>query len=142
MTEIRLTIFFLPNNPILFKGLDLWFRNKKIIDRDNMVKIIATHNIKPKRTEELTVISKEDLVMQIDKIFNVEPKNIKFMKPPIKVEITLTQDEASFQQKVLEGTEVLFMGAVRKEKTEEEIAKEIDNKKKEEEKIKEAQKKI
>ena len=105
---------------LLFKGLDLWFRNKKIIDRDNMVKIIATHNIKPKRTEELTVISKEDLVMQIDKIFNVEPKNIKFMKPPIKVEITLTQDEASFQQKVLEGTEVLFMGAVRKEKTEEE----------------------
>ena len=50
-----------------------------------MVKVKATHNVKPKRTEEISVVSFEDLVIQIDKIFNVEPKNIKFMKPPLKV---------------------------------------------------------
>lgn len=50
-----------------------------------MVKIVVTHNVKPKRTENLDVTSFEDLVMQIDKIFNIEPKNIKFMKPPLKV---------------------------------------------------------
>ena len=52
-----------------------------------MVKIIATHNVKPKRSENLEVVSREDLIVQIDKFFNIEPKNIKFMKPPIKVYI-------------------------------------------------------
>ena len=50
-----------------------------------MVKVTATHNVKPKRSEDFIVESLDDLVSQIDATFNIEPKTIAFMKPLLKV---------------------------------------------------------
>lgn len=50
-----------------------------------MVSFKLTHNVKPKRSEEVECDSLEELYQIIDKVFSVDKKNVKFMKPPLKV---------------------------------------------------------
>lgn len=89
-----------------------------------MPKFKVTYNAKPKRTEEMECNSFQQLIKKIYLVFNIEEGKINFMRPRPKVSDYSSQDEESFKKDVKDGIEILIVGALRKEKTKEQIEKE------------------